>query len=568
MYRSYLQALIVSAVLASLAASARAATYTNITDVGAQQLSNGVQITVRSDGVLEWRPEGNISRWDFGERKMERFTIRFPGARYGGRSFIDVSMFPVSYIQMSIPQDAKEGIGVLMTVMLFQPSTFTVNQSPDQQSVIVTVNSERTLETTRRRSGAGAGAGAESRLEVEYQDGLLTVNATKANLHVVMAEIAKKAGVEIAVDDRDLVFTDEERKSGGKLVSCYLEKMPVEDVIRSIAMGYGLALSKTRGVYMLAQGLPQDLATYHLSGTRSFPMKYLRAQVASGLLPTFLFQYLHTNSEQNAVVATAPNQMLDKIGKDLEKVDTPAPQIMIEALAVEFTDTSDLKEALGITFTSPTGSATLDTSTGDLSYRTVGTLPRDFQARLDALVQKGRARIRSRPRMAALNGQRADLFIGAQKFILVRYTQFGGVTEQIQGVDVGVKLQVTPWTGGTGEVTTRIEPEVSNISEVDPVTGLPVLSTRRAETTVRVKDGETVVIGGLVLKQEFSTKRKVPILGDIPFLGYAFRSSSKSITDSELAIFITPHILTDRGRLKDDKEEERIRQQMHQQETG
>jgi len=297
-------------------------------------------------------------------------------------------------------------------------------------------------------------------------------------------------------------------------------------------------------------------------------MKYLRAQVASGLLPTFLFQYLHTNSEQNAVVATAPNQMLDKIGKDLEKVDTPAPQIMIEALAVEFTDTSDLKEALGITFTSPTGSATLDTSTGDLSYRTVGTLPRDFQARLDALVQKGRARIRSRPRMAALNGQRADLFIGAQKFILVRYTQFGGVTEQIQGVDVGVKLQVTPWTGGTGEVTTRIEPEVSNISEVDPVTGLPVLSTRRAETTVRVKDGETVVIGGLVLKQEFSTKRKVPILGDIPFLGYAFRSSSKSVTDSELAIFITPHILTDRGRLKDDKEEERIRQQMHQQETG
>jgi type IV pilus assembly protein PilQ len=342
--------------------------------------------------------------------------------------------------------------------------------------------------------------------------------------------------------------------------------MPVEEVIRSIATGYGLALSKVRGVYMLAQGLPQDLATYHLSGTRSFPMKYLRAQAASGLLPTFLFQYLHTNNEQNAVVATAPNQMLDKIGRDLQKVDIASPQIMIEALAVEFTDTSDLKQALGIQFTSPTGEASMDTATGDLTYRTIGQLPRDFSARLEALVQKGRARIRSRPRMAALNGQTARLFIGAQKFILVKYTQFGGTTERIQGVDVGVKLDVTPWTGGNGEVTTRIEPEVSNISEVDPVSGLPVLSTRRAETTVRVKDGETVVIGGLVLKQEFNTKRKIPILGDIPFLGYMFRSQSKSEQNTELAIFITPHILTDQGRLKNEKEEERIRQQLHQQE--
>ena len=559
--------IILCTILALCSVSAvYAAVYTNITDITARQLSNGVQITVQSDGVLEWMPEGRTSRWDFGERKMERFTIRFPGARYSGRSFIDVSMFPVSFVQMSVPQDAKEGVGVLMTVMLFQPSTFSVTQSPDQQSVIVTVNSERTLETSRRRTAGGGANAGETKLEVTYEDGLLTVIATRANLHVVMAEIARKTGVEIAIDDRDLIYTDEERKTGGKLVSCYLEKMPVEEVIRSIATGYGLALSKVRGVYMLAQGLPQDLATYHLSGTRSFPMKYLRAQTASGLLPTFLFQYLHTNNEQNAVVATAPNQMLDKIGRDLQKVDIASPQIMIEALAVEFTDTSDLKQALGIQFTSPTGEASMDTATGDLTYRTIGQLPRDFSARLEALVQKGRARIRSRPRMAALNGQTARLFIGAQKFILVKYTQFGGTTERIQGVDVGVKLDVTPWTGGNGEVTTRIEPEVSNISEVDPVSGLPVLSTRRAETTVRVKDGETVVIGGLVLKQEFNTKRKIPILGDIPFLGYMFRSQSKSEQNTELAIFITPHILTDQGRLKNEKEEERIRQQLHQQE--
>jgi type II secretory pathway component GspD/PulD (secretin) len=568
MRRAGLKIYLVLVVLAAAATDAQAVTYTNITDVTAQQLSNGVQITVRSDGVLEWRFANGLGWHDMGERKVDRVALRFPGARYNGKSFIDVSMFPVSYAQLAIPQDAKEGVGVVMTVMMFQPSTFTVNQSPDQQSVIITVNSERTLEASRRRAGSISAAGSESKLDVQYENGLLTVHATRANLHVVMAEIARKTGTEIAIDDHELVFTDDERKSGGKLVSCNLEKMPVEDVIRSIASGYGLALSKVRGIYMLAQGLPQDLATYHLSGTRSYSMKYLRAQAASGLLPTFLFQYLHTNNEQNAVVASAPTQMLDKIGQDLQKVDTASPQIMIEALAVEFSDTSDLTRALHLSFTSPTAEANSDSATGDLLYHTVGKLPREFNAALDALVAEGKARIRSRPRMAALNGQTADLFIGSQKFILVKYIEFGTTTEKIQGIDVGVKLRVTPWTGGTGEVTTRIEPEVSNISEVDPLTGLPVLSTRRAETTVRVKDGETVMIGGLVLKQQFDTKRKIPVLGDIPFLGYAFRSRAKETTSSELAIFITPHILTEDGRLKDTKEEERIRQQMHQQESN
>ena len=80
----------------------------------------------------------------------------------------------------------------------------------------------------------------------------------------------------------------------------------------------------------------------------------------------------------------------------------------------------------------------------------------------------------------SINGRLADIFIGEQKFIIVRVSQFGQILEKIQAVDVGVKLQVTPWTGGNGEITTRIQPEVSNISEIDPLSGLPVLSTRRA----------------------------------------------------------------------------------------
>ncbi|MCW3061450.1 MAG: type and secretion system protein, partial [Capsulimonas sp.] len=108
----------------------------------------------------------------------------------------------------------------------------------------------------------------------------------------------------------------------------------------------------------------------------------------------------------------------------------------------------------------------------------------------------------------------------------------------------GVKLSVTPLTGGNGEITTRISPEVSNITELDLQTGLPVLSTRRADTTVRIKDGETIAIGGLSLDQEQTTRSKIPILGDIPLIGNLFRSKSESRVRTELVVFVTPHILT------------------------
>ena len=107
-----------------------------------------------------------------------------------------------------------------------------------------------------------------------------------------------------------------------------------------------------------------------------------------------------------------------------------------------------------------------------------------------------------------------------------------------------MKLSVTPLTGGNGEITTRIVPEVSNITELDLRTGLPVLSSRRADTTVRVKDGETIAIGGLTLDQEQTTKSKIPFFGDLPLVGGLFRGSKKNTVRTELVIFVTPHILT------------------------
>jgi len=526
--------------------------YCTITAIESQQLSNGVQITVKADGVLDWVPEGGD--WDaFYGAQSNRLAMRFPNAKSQlGKTFIDVSKYPVSYLQLSVPQDAVEGIGLVMLIGLYEPSSVSVNRSTDRQSIVVTVNSKRTVIARNAGAVANGSSNGTKREDVVVRDGKVSIYAVRAKLMPLLAKLADLTSANLAVDDS---VKDRE-------VSMALEELSLDEALTAITSGYGLALAKANDVYMICDGTPADLATYRLSSTESFRMKYIKAQTASGLLPTFLYSFLHVNEAQNAVVVTAPGKMLDKIRSDFGKVDIAPPQIMIEALAVEVASTDDLDAALSTFYQTDQLTTTTDASTGDITYRTLGQLPIEFQARLKALVASGKAKVRSDPRMAAVNGQQADLFIGQTKFMKVSINTSAGKQEYIQGVDVGVKLQVRPWTGGNGEITVTLQPEVSNISEQERETGLPVLSTRRAETTVRVKDGETIMIGGLTQRQDYRTRTKVPILGDIPLLGALFQTTKTSSINSELVIFVTPHILTDRGRLQDEARERDIRDRL------
>ena len=512
--------------------------YTTITSVTFSPLSNGVQIKVKADGILQMRIQGDNNGATVSGARME---FSFPDARNGtDKNFFTSKLYPVSYAQLSTAPGAKNGIGLSMVVSNLISTQATVTKMDDGEGVLITVQSDRTVERSGRVKGAAAAAddstqsGASSTsTRVRFKNGKLTLRAVGVDIHQFMSAIAQTTGFSIAVDD-----------AVDRKVSINLQDADPTAAIQTIATAYGLALSRIGGIYMMSEGVPTDLATYHLSGTQSYRMQNTQAGIASGLLPNFLYSYAHVNSEQNAVVVTAPSQMLAKIGADLNKVDIPSPEISIEAIAVEFTDTKNLNVGLNLTNQQSAIFDSIDTPSGVITYNTIGKLPIDFEASLNALELKGKARVRARPRMAAVNGRTANIFIGAQRFILTQFNQSGQTQTRIQPVDVGVKLSVTPLTGGNGEITTRISPEVSNITELDLQTGLPVLSTRSAETTVRVKDGETIAIGGLTLDQEQTTRSKIPILGDLPIIGGWFRSKNESQVKTELVVFVTPHILT------------------------
>jgi type II secretory pathway component GspD/PulD (secretin) len=521
--------LLAAGVSRAVPSQAQARSYTTIKSVKTNALSNGVQITILADGILQYRDE------DADGRTM---GLTFPDARNGtGKNFINLNSYPVSHLQIATPQGAQNGIGLRLTINNLAETHANFTKTPDGQGVLITVQSDRTIPSSR---GGGDGAPDAAKADaddkaasVKYAGGKLSLRAVKADIHELMGAIALKSGLAVAVDD-----------AVDRKISLNLEGVDPASAVRTIAAAYGLALSPINGIIMLSEGVPTDLATYRSSETQSFRMQNTQAGTASGLLPNFLYSYVKVNAEQNAVVVTAPSQMLAKIGADLRKVDVPSPQILIEAIAVELSDTTDLDIGLRLGNPNPGQFASLDPGAGSITYNTIGTLPREFQATLRALELKGKARVRARPQMVVVNGGDANLFIGSQRFILTQFNQSGQTQNRIQPVDVGVKLYVKPLTGGNGEITTRIAPEVSNITELDLGTGLPVLSTRRSDTTVRVKDGETIAIGGLTLDQEQTRRGKIPFFGDLPLVGRLFQSRKKTTVRTELVVFVTPRIIT------------------------
>ncbi|MFH1335053.1 MAG: type II and III secretion system protein [Candidatus Zixiibacteriota bacterium] len=148
--------------------------------------------------------------------------------------------------------------------------------------------------------------------------------------------------------------------------------------------------------------------------------------------------------------------------------------------------------------------------------------------------------------MATLEGRKATIIIGKKQYYVIITGTVGYAYGQLERIPVGVSLDIVPYISDKGEITVEIHPEVSDVVGTG-ATGLPVVNKRAVSTKVRVKDGETIVIGGLIQKIESNVRRKIPLLGDIPILGLLFSRTDKRVDELETVIFITPHILTEEG---------------------
>ncbi|MBI5241934.1 MAG: type IV pilus secretin PilQ [Elusimicrobia bacterium] len=169
---------------------------------------------------------------------------------------------------------------------------------------------------------------------------------------------------------------------------------------------------------------------------------------------------------------------------------------------------------------------------------------------LTAAATQGKVKVLSDPKIATLNNQPANINVTTQYPYVtssIASTSGGAVTSAVTYVPVGIQLTVTPTINADGRITLVVNPMVSQPSATAPAAagGAPGIDARSAQTTVLIRDGDTIVIGGLISDQVQETVGKIPILGDIPLLGALFRNKHKLRTRTELLIFVTPKIMAD-----------------------
>jgi general secretion pathway protein D len=179
----------------------------------------------------------------------------------------------------------------------------------------------------------------------------------------------------------------------------------------------------------------------------------------------------------------------------------------------------------------------------------------DLSVTLRALAEVGKLEILSRPSILVRNNELGVITIGQEvPFIRnSRVTQDGQTINTVEYEDIGIILEVTPRISKDKMVEMLIIPEISTLTgETVPISSgidAPVFAKRSAETRVVVPDRHTVVIGGLMEDQKTETTRKVPLLGDIPLVGLAFRRKITTESKTELLIFLTPHVVENIGEL-------------------
>ena len=189
-------------------------------------------------------------------------------------------------------------------------------------------------------------------------------------------------------------------------------------------------------------------------------------------------------------------------------------------------------------------------------------LGNDFTATIQAIAAAGKAQVLSRPSILARDGQLAEIVVGQSIYLPsgVSFTSVGSTASTVPTINgsyqnVGIQLDVTPFIGANSMVQMIIQPQITSVDNStlgQQIVGsslfsgpvyAPTINKRSANTVVVTPDGQPVVIGGLISNNKSENESKIPLLGDIPLLGYLFRPTAKASQKNELLIFLTPHIV-------------------------
>ncbi|MBV8639371.1 MAG: type II secretion system protein GspD [Candidatus Eremiobacteraeota bacterium] len=271
--------------------------------------------------------------------------------------------------------------------------------------------------------------------------------------------------------------------------------------------------------------------------TKIYRLHYIRTDEAIKQLKLLSPDGVYVPDDQhNSVLVSGSEDVQSAASHLVDSMDRPSPQVMFEVKVADVTpQTKDSNVGLEWGGTDLQGHPTH----GSTTYAfTGGSVP--VNVTLNALITEGRAQILATPKLVTINNKEADLLIGQTYPVIYNTSVLGG--QNVQFVDIGVKLRLTPTIGPDGVVTAELHPEYSELLGLT-ATGYPIIANRKIDSTLRVADSQTIVLGGLLRDVDNETLERVPGLSSIPVLGEFFKNRITHHERDEIVFLITPHVI-------------------------
>ena len=379
-----------------------------------------------------------------------------------------------------------------------------------------------------------------SEISVERVGDLYSVDLQSIPLKVALKAIADEAGLNFAVYG-DL----------NEIVQMSFRDVSLPELLASLFRGSAFTFRLDSTSLLVSE----EGAAKALADMRVYPLKHVSPEKAMAQLTKFMKGTSINVSEyreQNALVLGGSLRAIERAEDFLKMIDVPQMQVTLACVIVEF------RKGRGFAIGVRSGAARnvgereiqvrgfFDFLGKDISksgaFGKIGILPDRFELELSSMEENNEAKVLARPRITTLNGNKAELNVTNTVYYLVSQVSADGypITDY-RSFNDGISLELTPTMTQDGLITLSVAPEIKTAGRSSG-DGPRDISSRNMKTTVLLRDGETLCLGGLIRKSKTEVRQAVPFLGSIPVLGHLFSYTSEEEDESELAIFITPSV--------------------------
>jgi len=387
--------------------------------------------------------------------------------------------------------------------------------------------------------------------------GLISIDFQGTTLYTVLNVLSMKTGMRLITDT---TLYD-------KKIMLSLKDVTAEEALNALLDTYDLYYVKQgdANIYVIKSKADGS----HITVSRVIFCNYAKAGDLEKILETRLSKggKIVSDVRTNSIIITDLADSLDKMESLIRSLDVPTQQVMLEAKIVDVNLTTGF--ALGTKFSDTYRNGLVNPVTGNNnlvfntikgnsaglgltnSFGKIGVSILEGDWNINAIIEAGvedkTAKVLSNPKLLVLNNQEATIDIVEEVPYLESKTTSSS-TGDISGTtafkQVGIKLKVKPQINRDGSIVLSVSPEQSyRTGETIGTDNTPVINTSKTSTTLMLRSGETAAIGGLIRETEDSTVNKLPLLGDIPIVGYLFKGHSKNKGRYELTIFITAKIV-------------------------